>query len=29
MQITYYGKSPFLSDSHPEKSRITKPAGVR
>ncbi len=29
MQIAYYGKSPFLSDSHPEKSRITKPAGVR
>jgi len=28
-QISYYGKSPFLSDSHPEKSRITKPAGVR
>ena len=28
-QITYYGKSPFLNDSHPEKSRITKPAGVR
>ena len=29
VQISYYGKSPFLSDSHPEKSRITKPAGVR
>jgi small subunit ribosomal protein S4 len=29
VQIAYYGKSPFLSDSHPEKSRITKPAGVR
>jgi small subunit ribosomal protein S4 len=29
MQISYYGKSPFLSDSHPEKGRITKPAGAR
>ncbi len=28
-QISYYGKSPFLSDSHPEKTRIIKPAGVR
>jgi len=28
-QISYYGKSPFLSDSHPEKVRITKPAGAR
>jgi small subunit ribosomal protein S4 len=28
-QITYYGKSPFVSDSHAEKVRITKPAGAR
>jgi len=28
-QISYYGKSPFLSDSHPEKVRIIKPAGAR
>jgi small subunit ribosomal protein S4 len=28
-QIAYYGKSPFLSDAHPEKTRIIKPAGVR
>ncbi|PKL66050.1 MAG: 30S ribosomal protein S4 [Methanomicrobiales archaeon HGW-Methanomicrobiales-3] len=28
-QISYYGTSPFLSDSHAEKSRITKAAGVR
>ncbi|MFY9800231.1 MAG: 30S ribosomal protein S4 [Methanoregula sp.] len=28
-QVTYFGKSPFLSDSHPEKVRIIKPAGVR
>ncbi|MCK9579102.1 MAG: 30S ribosomal protein S4 [Methanoregula sp.] len=28
-QITYYGKSPFVSDSHAEKARITKAAGVR
>jgi small subunit ribosomal protein S4 len=28
-EISYYGKSPFLSDSHPEKTRIIKPAGVR
>lgn len=27
--ITYHSKSPFLSDSHTEKVRITKPAGVR
>jgi small subunit ribosomal protein S4 len=25
-QISYYGKSPFLSDSHAEKERIAKPA---
>jgi small subunit ribosomal protein S4 len=25
-QVTYYGKSPFLTDSHPEKARIAKPA---
>ncbi len=25
-QIAYYGASPFLSDSHPEKARIAKPA---
>ncbi|MCX6696519.1 MAG: 30S ribosomal protein S4 [Methanoregula sp.] len=28
-QITYYGKSPFVADSHAERTRITKPAGVR
>ncbi len=28
-QVTYYGNSPFVSDSHAEKSRITKAAGVR
>ncbi|NLD57745.1 MAG: 30S ribosomal protein S4 [Methanomicrobiales archaeon] len=28
-QISYYGKSPFVADSHPEKERITKVAGVR
>jgi small subunit ribosomal protein S4 len=28
-QITYYGTSPFVSDSHSEKARITKAAGVR
>ncbi len=28
-QISYYGKSPFVSDSHKEKERITKAAGVR
>jgi small subunit ribosomal protein S4 len=27
--ISYYGKCPFLSDSHAEKARITKAAGVR
>ncbi len=27
-QVTYHGKSPFLSDSHSEKSRIIKPAGA-
>ncbi len=27
-QITYYGTSPFKSDSHPEKERIAKPASV-
>jgi len=27
-QITYYGSSPFLSDSHSEKERIAKPASV-
>jgi small subunit ribosomal protein S4 len=27
--ISYYGRSPFVDDSHPEKGRITKPAGVR
>jgi len=25
-QVAYYGKSPFVSDSHAEKVRITKPA---
>jgi small subunit ribosomal protein S4 len=25
-QVTYYGKSPFVSDSHTEKIRIAKPA---
>lgn len=25
-QITYYGTSPFVSDAHPEKVRIVKPA---
>jgi small subunit ribosomal protein S4 len=29
IHISYYGKSPFLSDSHPEKGRITRPAGAR
>jgi small subunit ribosomal protein S4 len=28
-QISYYGKSPLTDDSHPEKARITKTAGVR
>jgi small subunit ribosomal protein S4 len=28
-QIGYYGKSPFVADSHAEKARITKTAGVR
>jgi len=28
-QISYYGKSPFVTDSHAEKARITKAAGVR
>lgn len=28
-QVTYYGKSPFVSDSHAEKGRITNAAGVR
>jgi len=28
-QISYYGKSPFVADSHTERTRITKPAGVR
>jgi small subunit ribosomal protein S4 len=28
-QISYYGKSPFVADSHAEKARITKAAGVR
>lgn len=27
-QISYYGASPFLSDSHAEKERISKPASV-
>ncbi|HUH79218.1 MAG TPA: 30S ribosomal protein S4 [Methanoregula sp.] len=27
-QISYYGKSPFVSDSHPEKERIAKPAST-
>jgi small subunit ribosomal protein S4 len=27
-QISYYGASPFLSDSHAEKERIAKPASV-
>lgn len=25
-QVTYYGTSPFVADSHPEKTRIAKPA---
>jgi small subunit ribosomal protein S4 len=28
-QIAYYGKSPFTADTHAERSRITKAAGVR
>lgn len=28
-QIAYYGKSPFVTDSHAERARITKAAGVR
>ncbi len=28
-QIAYYGKSPFVADTHAERSRITKAAGVR
>jgi len=28
-QVSYSGKSPFTSDSHAEKARITKAAGVR
>ena len=28
-QIAYYGKSPFTADTHAERSRITKTAGVR
>ena len=28
-QIGYYGKSPFTSDSHAERARITKTAGVK
>jgi small subunit ribosomal protein S4 len=28
-QVSYSGKSPFISDSHAEKARITKAAGVR
>ncbi len=28
-QVSYYGKSPFTGDSHAEKARITKAAGVR
>lgn len=28
-QISYYGKSPFTTDSHAERSRITKAAGVK
>jgi len=28
-QVSYYGKSPLTSDSHAEKARITKAAGVR
>jgi len=27
-QISYYGASPFISDSHAEKARIAKPASV-
>jgi len=28
-QISYYGKSPFVTDSHAERERITKAAGVK
>jgi small subunit ribosomal protein S4 len=28
-QVGYYGKSPFTADTHAERSRITKAAGVR
>ncbi|OPY37174.1 MAG: 30S ribosomal protein S4 [Methanoregula sp. PtaU1.Bin051] len=28
-QIAYYGKSPFTADTHAERSRITKAAGVK
>ncbi len=28
-QIAYYGKSPFVADTHAERSRITKAPGVR
>jgi len=28
-QIAYYGTSPFVADTHAERSRITKAAGVR
>jgi small subunit ribosomal protein S4 len=27
-KVSYYGRSPFVSDSHAEKARITKPAGA-
>jgi len=27
-QVSYYGKSPFVNDSHPEKVRISKPASA-
>jgi small subunit ribosomal protein S4 len=27
-EVTYYGKSPFINDSHAEKVRITKPASA-
>jgi small subunit ribosomal protein S4 len=28
-QISYYGKSPFVTDSHAERERITRAAGVK
>jgi hypothetical protein len=27
-EISYYGKSPFVADSHAEKERIAKPAST-